>query len=222
VLRSKAQLLADSIRNFIAVQTVAWGSGNKAPAAEAAYEVRVLDGNQRFREYPNGVKEFQNLPFPRLDNAVNTGVEWAELPQMVGTKPRMRVHQAPDVVVDGRRMKVFQYRADVEDGVCNFRSIFDFDFFAIKKDVTVACYGEVWTDQETNILRISQHLENYGWWKHYQSVVTYGWLRMKDGTSRLVPLTIYTQAERGKRVYWCRGRFVNYQVFGSRVKMAAK
>src|SRR5208283_2307719 len=52
VLRSKAQLLADSMRNFIAVQTFAWGSGDKAPAAEAAYEVVVLDGYQRFREYP--------------------------------------------------------------------------------------------------------------------------------------------------------------------------
>jgi hypothetical protein len=30
------------------------------------------------------------------------------------------------------------------------------------------------------------------------------------------------QAERGKRVYWCRGQFVNYQVFSSQVKMAAK
>src|SRR5208337_2087565 len=44
-LRRKAQLLADNIRNFVAVQTFAWGSGDKAPVSELAYEVQVLDGN---------------------------------------------------------------------------------------------------------------------------------------------------------------------------------
>lgn len=220
-LRSKAQLLADSIRNFVAVQTFAWGSGNKEPAAMAAYEVRVLDGYQRFREYPDGKKELQDVPLPPLNTAMSTGGEWAELPQMVGTKPRLKIHQAPDAVINGRRMKVFQYRADVEDDVCWFRTIFDFVFFAIHKDATLACYGEVWTDEQTNILRISEHFAQLGWWKHYQAVVTYGWLQRRDEAPRLIPVTISAQAERGKRLYWCRGRFVNYQVFSSRVKMAA-
>jgi hypothetical protein len=220
LLRSKAQLLADSMRNFVAVQTLAWGSGDKAPVAEAAYEVQVRDGYQRFRNYPDGKKYYQNLPLPPLTNDIGTGGEWSELPQMVGIELGLKIQQAPDAVVNERNMKVFQYRAEVEDGVCKFRSVFDFEFFVINKDVTVPCYGEVWTDAEANILRMSLHLENYGWWKHYQSVVTYGWLRMNDDSSRLVPLTIYTQAERGKRVYWCRGRFVNYQVFNSQVKMA--
>jgi hypothetical protein len=220
-LRSKAQLLADSIRNFIAVQTFAWGSGDKAPVAESAYEVRVLDGNQRFRKYPDGKKELKDLPLPPLNNAIGTGGEWSELPRMVGTELRLRIQQAPEVVVNRRRIKVFQYRADAEDGVCSFRSIFDFELFTIHKDVTVACYGEVWTDEEANILRMSEHLENSGWWKHYQAVVTYGWLQRREETPRLIPLTISVQAERGKRVYWCRGRFVDYQVFSSRVKMAA-
>src|SRR5208283_2252377 len=151
VLRSKAQLLADSIRNFIAVQTFAWGSGNKAPAAEAAYEVRVLDGYQRFRKYPDGKKEFQDVPFPPLNTVIVPGGEWSELPKMVGTELRLKIQQAADVIVDGRRMKVFQYRADAEDRLCKWRSVFDFGFFAINKDVVVACYGEVWTDEETNV-----------------------------------------------------------------------
>jgi hypothetical protein len=49
VLRQQAQLLADSIRNFIAVQSFAWGSGDSGdndPDAEATYEVRVIDGVQ--------------------------------------------------------------------------------------------------------------------------------------------------------------------------------
>src|SRR5271157_5019384 len=68
-LRSKAQALADSMRNFVAVQTFAWGSGDKAPVAESAYEVQVLDGYQRFRKYPDGKKELQDVPLPPLNNA---------------------------------------------------------------------------------------------------------------------------------------------------------
>jgi len=222
VLRKKAQLLADSMRNFIAVQSFSWGSGDKEePAAEGAYEVRVLDRYQRFREYPDGKKEFQDVPLPPLSHVVGTGGEWSELPNMVGTELGLTVHQAADVVVNDRRMKVFQYRADIEDGVCSFKSTSDFVFMEINKVFTVACYGEVWTDEDTNILRISEHYELPGKWRNYQGVVTYGWLPKKDEPPRLIPLTIYTQAERKGRVYWCRGQFTNYQRFDSEVRIIA-
>ncbi|PYU53193.1 MAG: hypothetical protein DMG48_02880 [Acidobacteria bacterium] len=222
VLRKKAQLLADSMRNFIAVQSFSWGSGDKEePAAEGAYEVRVLDGYQRFRQYPDGKKEFQDVPLPPLNHVVGTGGEWSELPNMVGTELGLTVHQAADVVVNDRRMKVFQYRADIEDGVCSFKSTSDFVFLEINKVFTVACYGEVWTDEDTNILRISEHYELPGKWKNYQGVVTYGWFQKKDEPPRLIPLTIYTQAERKGRVYWCRGQFTNYQRFDSEVRIIA-
>ena len=221
-LRSKAQLLADSMRNFIAVQTFAWGSGDKPPVAVSAYEVRVLDGYQRFREYPDGKKELQDVPFPPLNNVMVPGGEWSELPEMVGTELRLKIHQAADVVVNERRMKVFQYRADPEDGVCRFKSSFDFGFFAVNKIATVACYGEVWTDEDTNILRMSEHYELPGKWKDYQGVVTYSWVQRKDETPRLIPLTISTQAEHNKKVYWCHGQFTDYQIFSSRVKIVAK
>ncbi len=228
VLRSKAQLLADSMLNFIAVQTFAWGSGNKAPAAEAAYEVRVLDGYQRFREYPDGKKESEEIPHPRLNRWVIPADEWSELPRLVGTDFRLKVHEAPDAVVNKQGIKVFQYYSSVEDNLCPFAPVEDFGFFTITKLVPVACYGEVWTDEDANIIRMSEHLElsdelkAYRGWKELQVVLTYGWLQRKDETPRLVPLTITTQAERGKRVYWCRGRFVDYQVFSSQVKMAGK
>ncbi len=219
VLRSKAQTLADSMRNFIAVQSFAWGSGGKEPVAQAEYEVQVVDGYQRFREYPDGKKEFQDVPLPPISKAVGTGGEWSELPQMVGAAPRFKIHQFPDTVVNGRRMKVFQYHAEVEDGVCVFKSITDFVFFSTSKLFTVPCYGEVWTDEDTNILRMSEHYELPGKWEDYQAVVTYGRLKRADEPTTLVPLTIYTQAEFKKRVYWCRGAFMNYQVFDSRVKI---
>lgn len=220
LLRSKAQVLADGMRNFIAVQTLAWGSGHKEPVAEAAFEVQVIDGYQRFREYPDGKKEFQDLPLPSLNTAVGTGGEWAELPQMVGRVPRYKIHQFPDAVVNGRRIKVFQYHAEVEDEVCNFKSMTDFVFFTTSKSFTASCYGEVWTDEDTNILRVSEHYESlFDKWKDYQGVVTYGWLKLPDESTRLVPLTIYTQAEHKKRIYYCRGQFTNYRVFDSQVKI---
>src|SRR6266446_1456847 len=221
VLRKKAQLLADSMRNFIAVQSFAWGSGDKEPAAQAEYEVRVIDGVQRFREYPDGKKELQDVPFPPMNEVVNPGGEWSELPQMVGTALRLKIHQAADTVVNERRIKVFQYRAESEDGVCIFKSVLDFGFFAVNKIVTVPCYGEVWTDEDINILRISEHLELSGKWRDYQSIVTYGWLRQTDEVPRLIPLTISTQAENNKKVHWCRGVFTNYRIFSSRVKIVA-
>ena len=132
------------MRNFIAVQTFAWGSGrNNAPVAVAQYEVQVLDGYQRFREYPDGNKEFRDVPFPPVNTLVSTGGEWSELPQMVGTALRLKIHQFPGAVVNERRVKVFQYRAEVEDGVpCTFKSVREFGFFSTEKIVTVPCYGE--------------------------------------------------------------------------------
>jgi hypothetical protein len=221
LLRRKAQLLADSMRNFIAVQTLAWGSGDKEPVAASAYEVQVLDGSQRFREYPDGKKELQNVPLPPLNTVMVPGGEWSELPEMVGTKLGLRIHQGIDVLVNERRMKVFQYWADPEDDVCKWRSVVEFGFFTINKDVTVACYGEVWTDEDTNILRMSEHYELPGKWRDFQGVVTYGWLQRADEAPKLIPLTISTQAEFGKKLYWCRGQFIDYKVFGSRVKILA-
>ena len=182
VLRGKAQLLADSMRNFIAVQTFAWGSGASAPSLELAYEVRVLDGYQRFREYPDGKKELRDVPFPPLNTVMVPGGEWSELPEMVGTELRLKIHQAADMEVNGQRIKVFQFWANTEDGVCRWKSNLDFGFFAVNKIATVACYGEVWTDADTNILRISEHYELPGKWKDFQAVVTYGWLRQAGDT----------------------------------------
>lgn len=219
-LRAKAQILADGMSNFIAVQTFQWGSNNRPPAKTAAYEIQVVDGSQKFRDYPEGKKQYDDLPYPALNTALIPGGDWSELPQMVGKELHLRILQAEDVTIDGQPMKVFQYQADVEDRVCTFFHDTDFGLFAIKKLETVSCYGEVWTDTDLNILRISAHYELTGKWKDYLAVMTYGWLKREGESPRLVPLTISTQAKNGRTVHWCRGRFVNYQVFSasSRIK----
>jgi hypothetical protein len=226
-LRKKAQLLADSMRNFIAVQGFAWGSGDKEPAAEAEYEVRVIDGVQRFRSYPDGKEELEEVPYPRQNGWVLPADEWTKLPKMVGTEFRLKVHQAADVVVNEQQMKVFQYYASVEDNLCPFAPVEDFGFFALSKTVAVACYGEVWTDEDANIIRMSEHLElsdklkAYRGWEACQVVLTYGWLKRANEPPRLVPLTIFTEARYKKHISWCRGQFTDYRIFSSRVKIIA-
>jgi hypothetical protein len=227
LLRSKAQVLADSMRNFIAVQTTEWGSGDKEPSAHAEYEVRVIDGVQRFREYPDGKNELAEEPHPRVSYWVRGSDEWSTLPNMVGTVFRLKVQQAPDVVVHERRMKVFQYYASIEDNLCPFEPIEDYGFFTVSKVVPVACYGEVWTDEDTNILRMSENLElsdklkAYRGWEDYQIVLTYDWLKRENDPPRLVPLTFFVRG-RNKKVYWRRGQFTHYQVFDSRVRITPK
>jgi Trypsin-like peptidase domain len=221
-LRSKAQLLTDKLHNFIAVQTFAWGSEDSVPAAESAYEIQVLSGHQQFRAYPDGTKQLKDVPFPPLNTVMVPGGEWSELPETVGTELHLNIHQADDVVLDGQRIKVFQYWAQPEDSVCRWKSVQDFGFFAVGKIATVACYGEVWTDQDMNILRMSEHYELPGKWKDYQAVVTYGWLRREGEIPLLMPLTIATQAEYNKKTYWCRGQFTGYREFKSQAKMVVK
>ena len=225
VLRKKAQSLADSIRNFIAVETFAWGSGDKEPDVEAAYEVRVIDGGQRFRVFPDGKRDLDEVPWPRRNAWVIPVDEWSHLPKMVGTDIRLKVRQAPDVVVKQRRMKVFQYYSSVEDNLCPFAPIEDYGFFIIQKTVAVACYGEVWTDEDVNIVRmserldLSQKLKAYRGWEDYAVVLTYGLRKLADENSWLVPLTIYVEGRDSKHAYWCRGHFTDYRVFSVRAKL---
>jgi hypothetical protein len=227
VLRKKAQLLADSMRNFIAVQGFAWGSGNQEPAAEAEYEVRVIDGVQQFRSHPDGKGEVEEVPFPHLNGWVNPADEWSKLPKMVGTEFRLKIRQVADAVVNERRIRVFQYYSSVEDDLCPLEPIEDYGLFTIKKIVAVACYGEVWTDEDTNIVRMSVHLElsdrlkAYRGWEECQIVLTYGWFKLADDSATRVPLTIYTEARNKKHLYWCRGQFTDYRRFTTRAKITA-
>ncbi len=219
-LRWKAQNLADNMRNFIAVQRLAWGDGNREPTFEAAYEVQVIDGDQRFRSYPDGRKEFNRIPFPSLSDSIVPAAEWSELPEMVGTEYKLHINPAGDAFVNSQRMKIFQYTATIEDRLCSFLYQYDFGLFKIKRTVTVACYGEVWTDEDMNIIRMSEHYE-LSKKEDFHVVVTYGWLRAVDDIPRLIPMTISAQDQDHKHVRWCRGQFTDYRMFTSRARILA-
>jgi Trypsin-like peptidase domain len=86
VLRSKAQSTAEHMDDLIAVQTFTGGAGNRPLTEEKAYEVRFVDGEQRFCEYPNGTKEIAEVPYPApLGDAVKTTNAWSARLLLIGT-----------------------------------------------------------------------------------------------------------------------------------------
>jgi Trypsin-like peptidase domain len=221
-LRENAQQLSDGMRNLIAVQRLAWGSGDKDAAMRAAYEVRIVDGSQKFREYPEGKAELGEIPLPPLSHSIVPASEWSELPEMVGKQLHLKVHQAPAAVVNDKKLKIFQYGASIEDGACGFTYINDHILFKSSKTVRTGCYGEVWTDEDMNIVRMSEHYELPGDRKIYHVVVTYGLLTRAGEAPRTIPMTIAAKTEDKNRVDWCRGQFTDYQIFGSQVKILAQ
>ena len=215
-LRRTAQHLADSMRHFTATETFAWGRDSPEPQVTDAYETLILDGAQPWRRQGNK-KFYDSVPFPPLNGSIVSGDQWSELPRMVGAELDLKIHQAPDAVVGSRTVHVFQYAANVEDGVCLFRSVMSYGFFQRSTTKFYDCHGEVWTDESGIILRISQALDLSGPWYRWWGVMTYGWLE-KNGTQYLVPVTITTQAEHNQ-TYWCRGLFTDYEMFGVKTRL---
>src|SRR5580704_17580111 len=183
---------------------------------------QLVDGSQKFREYPDGNKNMDEIPLPPLSHSIVPALEWSELPEMVGKQLHLKVHQAPDAVVNGKKLKIFQYGASVEDGACGFTYVNDHILFKSSKTVQTGCYGEVWTDEDMNIVRMSEHYELPGDRKViYHVVVTYGLLTHAGEAPRTIPMTIAAKTEDKNRVDWCRGQFTDYQIFGSQVKILA-
>jgi hypothetical protein len=211
-LRHTARHLADSMRNFVATQTFTWGRDDREPDATDAYETFIVDGWQRWR-HSGGEKFYDEIPFPPLRDWIIPGAAWSELPRMVGTQLGMKIHPAPDAVVGGRTVHVFQFAAKAEDEVCSFR------YIGLLRSSTrfYDCNGEVWMDESGMILRISEAIDLTGPSYHYRAVMTYGWLE-KDGTQYLVPVTIAAQAER-KSTYWYRGLFTDYEMFDVKARV---
>ena len=220
-LRLAAQRLADSMTNFIATQTFAWGRDNREAETADAYETLVLDGNQRWHR-PSGKKFYDEIPFPPVADFVNPGAEWSQLPQMVGRFYGVALRQAPDAVASGRTIHVFQYAARAEDRVCSFGYVGLLEFIGLSffrhPNKFYDCHGEVWTDTSGVILRISLTMDLTGPSYRYRALVTYGWVE-KDGAQHLVPVTLVAQSEDRKSTRWCRGLFTDYGMFGTKTRV---
>lgn len=216
-LRRTAQRLADSMRNFTAIETFAWGRDNREPDLADAYETLIVDGKQSWRR-PGSKKLYDSVPFPLVDgNFIVSGAEWSRLPQLVGTELNLKIHQAPDAVLGGHTLHVFQYAANAEDKACLFLSVMSFGFFQHGTSRFYGCHGELWVDEAGTILRISLALDLTGPWYHWWGVMTYGWLE-KNGRRYPLPVALTTQAEH-KQTYWCRGLFTDYEMFGVKTRL---
>jgi hypothetical protein len=208
-LRRTAQHLADAMRNFTATETFTWGRDNREPDLTDAYETLIVDGWQRWRRF--GDQKFsEDIPPPLLNTFITPGDLWSHLPRMVGTELNLKIRQAPDAIVSGRTVHVFQYTANSEDGVCRFQ-------YFERPTNSYDCHGEVWMDESGTILRISEALDLSGPWHRYWGVMTYGWLE-KDGTKYLVPVTFEAEVE-NKTTHWCRGLFTDYDMFNVKARL---
>lgn len=214
-LRVMAEHLSDSMRNFGAVETFAWGQDNREADFSDTFETLIADGRQRWHR-PGARKFYDAVPLPPLGTAVVWGGNWSGLAELLGTEREVNIHQAPDASLNGLSIHVFQYAASIKDGVCSFRNVSILGWWATQKFYD--CHGEVWLNKSGTILRISQTMDVEGAWHRCFAVITYGWID-KDGVRYLVPVTVALEAEHKDKTYWCHGLFTDYQIFHAKVKI---
>jgi hypothetical protein len=222
-LRAKAQQLSDQMKDFIATETFEWGRGNRStpPEAVAKMEVRVIDGVQRFFDWPDGKKAYDEVPEPApLNRSISPAGEWAETPNYVGNYLKLKIRRAADIQEGGRTFRVYQWRAEAEDNICKLDTINEYMLFTTHHVDTVSCYGEVWTDEDLNIVRASESYNLLGKWRQFHGIVTYGVVDVAGRETRL-PLTVTVQAMYGEggKLYWCDGIYTDYRRFGTTVRI---
>jgi len=214
VLRRKAQGMVESISDLIAVGTQR-SFGGKTPEVTAQYQLRMVAGSQTFTM--DG-KEMHQLPCPK-GNGNGMGADWSEFPILLGNNLNLSIQQVDDLVLEGwGGVKVFRYEATAEDNVGQIRYCTYYGLgLHTEKIISVAVRGEVWTDDELNILRVKQQLlapPSMGW-LNYRDSVLYGWLELPRGERKLVPTNIISRAELtdDHQVYSTLCRITDYHRF---------
>jgi len=223
LLRLKAQDVVNTMRFLISVESFEWGknSATSDPKAIGYYQVRTFDGYQHFREYPDGKKEMGDVPFPpAVNGAVEPGDAWSYAPKLVAKQYDLRIRRDPDIAWKGKSLRVFQYVGRKEEKVCVFDDELNFGIFVHHDVEAYDCWGEVWTDQDENLIRISEnyHLANSR--SELRIIVTFGWTDIA-GEKLRVPMTLWMQVVYKSHADWCRGQFTNYQQARSTVRLLA-
>ena len=221
LLRLKAQDVVNTMRSLISVESFEWGydSAMSDPTDIGYYQVRTYDGYQHFREYPDGQKEMGEVPWPDdMTDVISPGNAWSSAPKLVAKQYDLRIRRVPDVVWKGQSLRVFQYLGAKEDKVCEFDDQTDYVVFVHHNIESYDCFGEVWTDQEENLIRISENYSMPNSRSDLRLIVTFGWADIAGENVR-VPLTIWMQVVDKSHVDWCRGQFTNYQQYRSTVRL---
>lgn len=221
LLRLKAQDVVNTMRSLISVESFEWGydSATSDPKDIGYYQVRTYDGYQHFREYPDGKKEMGEVPWPEdMTDVISPGNAWSYAPKLVAKQTDLRIRRAPDVLWKGQKLRVFQYLGAKEDRVCEFDDQTDYVVFVHHDIESYDCFGEAWTDQEENLIRISENYRMPNSRSDLRLIVTFGWADIAGERVR-VPLTIWMQVVDKSHVDWCRGQFTNYQQYRSTVRL---
>jgi len=176
-LRRRAQRMFQQMANLRALQTLRLNTEGNSELTWL-HELYVDSHDLVFRAIDDG-QLMSALPLPRRRRAVLPGAEWRDLPRMVASEFKLRLEEVGTKDVGGKQLRVFRYQASVEDRVCwaFFRTTEV--FWSHDRHFPVACRGEVWTDAELNLLRISQELEVSAGkvpMQLFQLAVLYGWL----------------------------------------------
>src|SRR3954469_20034550 len=159
------------------------------------------------------------MPTPKGPSIV-PGSEWRDLPQTVGSNRHLPLHYLGERIENGLRLKVFYFEAAAEDKICAARvKKFWKDWIG-----TVPCHGEVWTDSELNIFRISEQMEMppQSGVQSCSITILYGWLRHERLAATLVPASLHmisTMRDRG--VLESSAMFSGYYQFHATTKIVA-
>ncbi|HJT71904.1 MAG TPA: serine protease [Terriglobales bacterium] len=219
LLRVRAQDVVDTMRSLVSVESFEWGHDAAAsdPAAIGYYQVRTFDGYQHFQEYPDGKKEMSEVPWPKdMTDVISPGNAWSSAPKLVAKQYNLRIRRVPDVVWKGQSLRVFQYVGAKEDDVCEFDNQTDYLIFVHHDIESYDCFGEAWTDQDENLIRISDNYHMPNSRSDLRLIVTFGWANIAGERLR-VPVTLWMQVVDKSHVDWCRGQFTNYQHYRATV-----
>ena len=214
MLRANAERMVERINDLIAVGTQR-SIGGKTPEVEVRYQLRMVAGSQTFTM--DG-QEMQQLPCPK-GNGFGLSSSWADFPTMVGTNLKLSIQQVEDLALQGwGSVKVFRYEGTAEDKAATIDYCSNYGLgIHTEKIISVPVYGEVWTDEDLNILRITQELHappSMGW-LNLRSSVLYGWLESPRGERELVPTNIISRAELSDdhQIYSTLCRITDYHRF---------
>lgn len=221
LLRLKAQDVVNNMRGLISVESFEWGNGSATndPQAIGYYEVRTFDGYEHFRKYPDGKKEMDQVPWPPLlSTVIRPADEWSRMPKLFAKEYDLRIRRASDIVWKGQTLRVFQYHGAKEDKVCMFDNETDLIFTIRHHKAAYDCSGEVWTDQDENIVRVSEDYYMADSETRVGLIVTFGWTDIV-GKRLLVPITLSLETKGAYGIHWCRGQFTDYHQYRSTARL---
>jgi hypothetical protein len=210
IVRQRAQQMFASMEEFTALQTLQLTTEGK-PDLVWIHELYVAQGELVFRS----LEDEQQLPavaFPHRRRSVIPGAEWQELPRLIGTEAKLRLEEVGAREIGGKRVRVFRYQGRVEDGICRVRFRREQGLWSREREFAVGCHGEVWTNSDLSILRITRELEiaDRVPMRLVQMAVLYGWVGHD-----LVPTEMSVRAEIAGHACSAEASFSNYKRIGS-------